>query len=258
MTEFANALTEIVKKDLHTVNLLGISAVTIKVGDVFCAYHYYKHLEDDGMACYYINQVDDWTFSLQPSPINSIEKIVEQIIKQDEIGDNYLEYISFSVLRRDTNYQPNPIGILFKADYTKPKVKILASYTHVTVDDNNKYKFTHEGMGYFMLENISPFRSLSECEADFNMVKLFINSLSMHVKERKKTLNQDIFEYANVKEQTFYNWKKSNPKLVKAITQGYENSTVAPIVDCLSGIGELQYRTWGTSELMTYPDGTLM
>ena len=203
------------------------------------AYHYSTlFLEKEDRLIFLINQLDEWSYRMQPSAVNNIENITKAIVEKVGLDKKKLSRVSFKVVFMDP-HQNYPTRDESKRD----------SIRYLLWDKSND---AHEKIE---LKSDILYTSIEECNSAFAMVKPFIISLAKKIEAQKKVLKQDVFAHANVKEQTFYNWQKNNPDAVKAITDGYFYSQIEEIVSCLATLPDLQAENWRDYQPMKYIDG---
>ena len=215
----------------HEVRSKDIKSVLVNEN----AHNYYKCVED-GKEVYYVNQIDDYIVELQ----TDIFDIVETIKNRFSL-DN--KKCTFKIVKR-VGVEDNSFPLFLNdVEYKKPQV----IYEILTLNENNNVSDIEK----VLLEDIGIFTTINECEESLSVVKILVNTLSKKVNNKTKDIsNQDIFEYAGVKEQTFYNWKKSKPKLIEAIECGYLNSDIDDIVQALSKIPKINYKYWNSGEMV--------
>lgn len=214
----------------------------------FNAYHYYMREYKKGFFEVMINQVDEWS-ATQGSPINFAEKIVESIVKDQNIKN--LNNVKFTIITRD--------GIK-ESDYhdfiNNKQNKAIAKFQRHRVSNFTEIEdckdFNEEQYIYVDINIL--YNTLEACHHDLVMIQLFLNSLKKKF-DVKDGNQKNIHEYYELSEQTFYSWKKKNPKLFDAILDGYFYKDIKDIVSCLSTMQELMGETWVNYEPMKYRNG---
>jgi hypothetical protein len=89
------------------------------------------------------------------------------------------------------------------------------------------------------------------------MLKLFVNSLKKkHAKRKDPDTLKSIYKDLGMNEQTFFSWKKKNPKAFQALIDGHFYNEIKEIIDCIVTFPDIQRETWNTDEPMKYMDGT--
>lgn len=215
------------------------------------AYHYYSLVENEKIE-FLINQVDGWV-ATQGSPINFFERIIEAIIIQEHISEDVLKKCSFVVITRDGIAEEDYFN---KDKNQKPKARFERTQMHIEDDKKKRNYFfaPPEKERYIFLEMDCLYDGIDDCNRNYNIVKLFLNSLTKKIENRDESL-KNIYAALNLSEQTFYSWKKKNPEMFKALVDGYFFGNIKEIVRCLSEIPSLQRETWNNYEPMKYLNG---
>lgn len=246
MLSFERFLQGYLKNEYNSSKL---NATIIKHGFIkFNAYHYYIREYKKDFFEIMINQIDDWT-AIQGSPINFAEKIVESIITDHSMQN--LNNIKFTIITRD--------GIK-ESDYhdfvKNQKSKSIAKFQRHIISNFTEIKDCKDfnENQYIYIDSDILYNSLEKCHHDFVMIQLFLNSLKKKF-DAQDANQKHIHEYYELSEQTFYSWKKKNPKLFQAILDGYFYKDVKDIVYCLSTMQELLSETWASYEPMKHQDG---
>ena len=182
---------------------------------------------------------------------------IEAIVKQENIKDEDLLNTTFSLLRYE--------GACKKSLYTKGEVYsqyrlIIIHPTKVKSGKILKFEYVQDKNlenNVLLLKSKYLYRDMEECAKDFEMVKLFLNTLVKKYKNKNSIDNlKKICADLELSEQTLFSWKKKNPKVYEAMINGHFYEKISETIDCLSSIPSIQKGTWNCNQLMRYPDGT--
>ncbi len=225
-----------------------LSATTIKHGGRRKAFHYYINESREGIVEIMINQIDEWV-SEQGGAVNNYESLVENIL--DELGIEDAKNVSFTVIIRDGIKEDDYFTIRENKEH-----KPTARFQRLQIGMKNIAKFTGDRYIYVDLDIM--YKDIKDCNREFNMVKLFLNSLQKKVRGDMLSARsqKDIYEHYELSEQTFYSWKKKNPAVFEAICDGYLYKDIKEIVNALADMPSLCNENWGTHETMKHLDGT--
>jgi hypothetical protein len=221
-----------------------LNATIIELDNIrFNAYHYYIREYKRGYFEIMINQVDDWS-SNQGSAINNAKKIVNSIASDKKIHD--FKNIKFTIITREgikNESFEDMVSNKTQKSLAKFERHIISNFTDI--QDNPDFLEDK----YIFLDIDILYNSLSYCHRDLVMIQLFLNSLKKKF-DLKSDNQKDIYRFYDLSEQTFYNWKKKNPKLFDSIVDGYFYKDIKEIVSCLSSMQNLMSENWSNYEPM--------
>ena len=226
-----------------------LNATTLLLDGSRRAYHYYVDEDNPLGTEIMINQIDEWVIN-QGGAINRYEDLVANIIEEHKIQVS--PNVFFTVISRDGIGKEDFLSLLYNEEH-KPKARFQR--TQMFMEKEGITRFTGEQYIYVDLDIM--YTGIEACDREFNMVKLFLNSLrkKMEAKTLSTSSLKEIYTYYNLNEQTFYSWKRKNPAVFEAICDAYFYKEIKEIISALVEIPSMCKETWGTRETMKYLNG---
>lgn len=186
---------------------------------------------------------------------NSYEKHIEAALQAHNLTEDHSSYIFNLISWQGTSgaYSFEQV----KAKYHSISIKIdkfengtVKSFSYTKSSDNRWNN------GFILLTSECLYRNLEECHKNFHMLKLFVNSLKeKHSKRNSLDTLVKVYTDLEMNEQTFFSWKKKNPKAFQALIDGHFYREIKEIIDCMVTFPDIQKETWNTNEPMRYLDG---